>query len=192
MSSLLKQHTGMVKFLPRKLESAVAALTATTPIWETNPEDVFIVGYPKSGHTWLQNLVSGAVYGVDPARTPDRVIQELVPDIYERRFYRRSSTPMFFKSHELPKPEYKRVIYLLRDGRDAIQLERKEDMKRRGLASPDNGDALALTFAYPVLASRRGHRASLFRSEYDPYDYGRIEQEDHVASLRRARGLPTV
>ena len=43
--------------------------------------------------------------------------------------------------------------YVLRDGRDAIQLERKEDMKRRGLASPDNGDALALTFAYPVLAS---------------------------------------
>lgn len=32
----------------------------------------------------------------------------------------------------------------------AIQLERKEDMKRRGLASPDMGDALALTFAYPV------------------------------------------
>ena len=43
--------------------------------------------------------------------------------------------------------------YVLRDGRDAIQLERKEDMKRRGLASSDDGDALALTFAYPVLAS---------------------------------------
>jgi len=31
--------------------------------------------------------------------------------------------------------------------RGEIQLERKEDMKRRGLASPDLGDALALTFA---------------------------------------------
>lgn len=31
-----------------------------------------------------------------------------------------------------------------------IILERKEDMKKRGLASPDNGDALALTFALPV------------------------------------------
>ena len=31
-----------------------------------------------------------------------------------------------------------------------IQLERKEDMKKRGLASPDIGDALALTFAHPV------------------------------------------
>ena len=33
---------------------------------------------------------------------------------------------------------------------DALALERKDDMRRRGLASPDDGDALALTFAYPV------------------------------------------
>jgi hypothetical protein len=26
----------------------------------------------------------------------------------------------------------------------------KDDMRKRGLASPDDGDALALTFAYPV------------------------------------------
>lgn len=31
-----------------------------------------------------------------------------------------------------------------------VLLEKKDDMKRRGLASPDNGDALALTFAAPV------------------------------------------
>jgi len=28
-----------------------------------------------------------------------------------------------------------------------IQLEKKEDMKRRGISSPDNGDALAMTYA---------------------------------------------
>ena len=33
---------------------------------------------------------------------------------------------------------------------DALLLERKDDMRRRGLASPDDGDALALTFARPV------------------------------------------
>lgn len=32
----------------------------------------------------------------------------------------------------------------------AIMLERKEDMKRRGAASPDSADAIAITFAYPV------------------------------------------
>ena len=36
------------------------------------------------------------------------------------------------------------------DASDAILLERKDDMRQRGLASPDDGDALALTFAYPV------------------------------------------
>jgi hypothetical protein len=36
------------------------------------------------------------------------------------------------------------------DVSDAILLERKDDMRRRGLASPDDGDALALTFAHPV------------------------------------------
>ena len=33
---------------------------------------------------------------------------------------------------------------------DDIQLEKKEHMKARGVASPDIGDALALTFAFPV------------------------------------------
>lgn len=33
-----------------------------------------------------------------------------------------------------------------------IQLERKEDMKKRGLASPDCGDMLAMTFGVKVLA----------------------------------------
>ncbi|WP_296200583.1 hypothetical protein [uncultured Hyphomicrobium sp.] len=36
------------------------------------------------------------------------------------------------------------------DGNSAIVLEKKSDMKKRGLASPDRGDALALTFAMPV------------------------------------------
>lgn len=39
------------------------------------------------------------------------------------------------------------------DGVDAILLEKKEHMKARGLASPDDGDGLALTFAVPVLPS---------------------------------------
>jgi hypothetical protein len=36
------------------------------------------------------------------------------------------------------------------DAADAILLERKDDMRRRGLASPEDADALALTFAHPV------------------------------------------
>jgi hypothetical protein len=62
--------------------------------------------------------------------------------------------------------------YKLKDGRDAILLERKKDMKKRGLSSPDDGDALALTFALPVAPS--DHSAQLSRKpkhqiEYDPF-----------------------
>lgn len=39
------------------------------------------------------------------------------------------------------------------NARDEILLEKKEHMKARGLASPDDGDGLALTFAVPVLPS---------------------------------------
>lgn len=37
------------------------------------------------------------------------------------------------------------------DAQQAVQLERKEDMKKRGLSSPDYADALACTFAEPVM-----------------------------------------
>ena len=59
---------------------------------------------------------------------------------------------------------------------DQIQLESKEHMKQRGLASPDDGDAIALTFAYPVpeyqlpKESASGARNSSRRREYDPYE----------------------
>lgn len=56
------------------------------------------------------------------------------------------------------------------DGDDALLLERKKDMKKRGLASPDYGDALALTFAYPVLRSGMADEAQRFRRDRDEYD----------------------
>ena len=64
--------------------------------------------------------------------------------------------------------------YALREGRDAIILEKKEDMKRRGLASPDLADALALTFAYPVAAS--DHRWQLSGKPRHQYQYDPFQQ----------------
>jgi hypothetical protein len=69
------------------------------------------------------------------------------------------------------------------NGRDEIQLERKEDMKRRGQASPDLGDALALTFAWPVLptefAGGLPPHKPLVEIDYDPFDLVReVVQEE--------------
>jgi hypothetical protein len=54
-----------------------------------------------------------------------------------------------------------------------ILLESKKDMKARGLPSPNKGDALMLSFAYPVLA-RNGPRSlqgahNGNRADYDPF-----------------------
>ncbi|MBL0900457.1 MAG: terminase, partial [Reyranella sp.] len=55
------------------------------------------------------------------------------------------------------------------NGKGEIQLEKKEDMKKRGLASPDIGDALALTFALPVTNAAwdlpRGQ--AYYKTDYD-------------------------
>jgi hypothetical protein len=75
---------------------------------------------------------------------------------------------------DLVGPQY---AFIVKDGRDAIMLERKRDMKKRGLASPDIADALACTFAYPVMpladpheAGREGWRPRQgARGDYDPY-----------------------
>jgi hypothetical protein len=90
------------------------------PITQFLAEDIFIVGYPKSGNTWFQYLIAGVVYGVDPRWGPSLLVYDLVPDLSYNKYYRRYATPMFFKSHALPCPEYRRVVYLLRDGRDVM------------------------------------------------------------------------
>jgi hypothetical protein len=64
------------------------------------------------------------------------------------------------------------------NNRNEIQLESKEDMMRRGVASPDRADALALTFAYPLAAhSGAGgdypHKPRI-EHEYNPYSEERL------------------
>ena len=51
------------------------------------------------------------------------------------------------------------------------QLESKEHMKERGLASPNKADALAITFAFPVVAKKLAynpHHAAETEHEYNP------------------------
>lgn len=106
-----------------------------TPIEEFSTRDIFVVGYPKSGNTWFQVLVAGAVYGVLPDIVPMSLVQELVPDVHKTPWYKRHAEAMFFKSHDLPDPRFRRVIYLLRDGRDAMvsYLHYQEAHERRQL-----------------------------------------------------------
>ncbi len=88
------------------------------PISIHEPDDFFIVAYPKSGITWFQHLMSGILYDVDLSTIRFGEINDLVPDVHYKSHYAKKISPMFFKSHNTPKPEYRNVIYIIRDGRD--------------------------------------------------------------------------
>ena len=54
------------------------------------------------------------------------------------------------------------------DAKDKMVLESKKSMKKRGLPSPDLGDAAAMTFATPVMLSSDVDYRDDQEEEYDP------------------------
>jgi hypothetical protein len=56
------------------------------------------------------------------------------------------------------------------DSEQKVILEKKEDIKTRGLRSPDVADALALTFAFPVKPQEP--KRSRAATDYDVLNYG--------------------
>ncbi len=64
---------------------------------------------------------------------------------------------------DLVAPEYG---YATRAGFEVIQLESKDDMRSRGVASPDCGDAYVMTFAVSVRTARRRSEANIKPKEW--------------------------
>ena len=64
--------------------------------------------------------------------------------------------------YELTSPEYAYDI------RNRILLEGKDAMKKRGMASPDRADALALTYAVPVIKAMYHNQTNSYTDNYNP------------------------
>ena len=164
-----------------------ARIAELNEMW--HPEAIFIdAGGPGAGVVDRCNYLQLPVRGIDFGGRPDADMRSANSGI--RYFDKRAEMWGRMRdwldagamldddkelASELVAVEYG---YSMREGTDCIILERKEDMKKRGLASPDNADALALTFAHPIgKADQRwkyGRPAQRESEEYDPLSWDKI------------------
>jgi hypothetical protein len=84
---------------------------------EIFPDDIFIVSYPKSGNTWVRFLIGNYITKCGLDFTNSHL---LLPDVHFNpdQCAKVELRPRFIKSHHTYRPEYPRVIYICRDGRD--------------------------------------------------------------------------
>ncbi|MFP3938091.1 MAG: sulfotransferase domain-containing protein [Phycisphaerae bacterium] len=102
------------------MRRAASRLLQAYRLPRTHPRDVFIASYPRSGSTWVRFLLANLV-----ARGSEQIdfqtLPRYVPDLHieeQWRTIRNMHSPRLLKTHELPSRRFRRVIYLLRDGRD--------------------------------------------------------------------------
>lgn len=83
------------------------------------PDDVFIVSYPKSGNTWVRFIMANLL--APGERITFRSIDNYVPDLYKcAATLEDQPGPRYIKSHHPYYELYPKVIYIYRDGRDAL------------------------------------------------------------------------
>ena len=108
-------------YIREDLDEKIRALTNLHPNHHLEPNDVFIVGYMKSGTTWFRNLAASVIYGLDSPHVPFSVVWDLIPNHGPMKpYYKRHHNPTYFKVHDSPRPQYRRVVFLVRDGRDVV------------------------------------------------------------------------
>lgn len=91
--------------------------------YEIYPEQIFLVGFQKSGNNWLRFLIWNLIYPDDPISFANA--EKKIPYVYSnlyRQFFE-APKPRMYSSHEVFDPRYKKVIYIVRDPRDvAVSL----------------------------------------------------------------------
>ena len=94
--------------------------------------DRWIVSYPRSGSTWLRTILAALIYGEGGA-DPD-VFNRVIPGVSGRRLplVWLAPEPRLLHSHTTFRNGLSRVVYLVRDGRDAITSFYHYSTTRRG------------------------------------------------------------
>jgi hypothetical protein len=86
------------------------------------PDDSFLVGYPKSGNTWLDFLVAGLRAEQAEDVNFETIEKKYVADIYfnDARKLNQLGRPRFLKSHEYFDSRYPKAVCIVRDPRAVV------------------------------------------------------------------------
>jgi estrone sulfotransferase len=79
--------------------------------------DIFLVSYPRSGNTWIRFMLLQA--RPDFTENDFQRIQEIIPDMHSIKPWFKCERTSIIKSHLNFWQPFRRVIYLVRDARDA-------------------------------------------------------------------------
>ena len=84
------------------------------------PDDTFLVGYPKTGTTWLRFIMANLLYPNQNVGFDN--IEECIPDpqIHQDSKLRGMQRPRFLKTHEPYDSRFPKVIMIVRDPRDVL------------------------------------------------------------------------
>lgn len=111
----------VAKRLKESAKIALNRLPAALSGFAIRDDDVFLVSYPKSGNTWTRFLVGNLASGADGSVGFD-TIDRVVPDIYKTTADVLDSLEgqRFIKSHAAFRPEYGKVIFIVRNPLDVM------------------------------------------------------------------------
>ncbi|PRX09060.1 UNVERIFIED_ORG: sulfotransferase domain-containing protein [Martelella mediterranea] len=99
----------------RKFSYRALGFGGTGRQFKTRPDDRFIVGYPKSGNTWVDFIVA-TITARDVHDVNFTTINSIVADIHSESPIRMSRlpSPRWLKSHDYYHPSYNKVLLVVR------------------------------------------------------------------------------
>lgn len=175
--SVIFRRQGLASFTPRVfrgIDNMTLASHVAQEIETWSPDAVFIDEGNGSGVIDRLRQLGHEVIGVHFGGKPNklRYVNKRTEMWYEMREWVLAGG--YIPNEQALKQDLAAPTYSF-DKQDRICLESKDDIKRRGMPSPDLGDALALTFAYParkhdrILGAMRSNDARQDVLDYRPF-----------------------